>query len=292
MSTYERPQSLAEALLALAKRPRLIIAGATDVYPADANRQGWGRAAIGTRDDEHFLDISAIDPLRRIEMGPESVEMGSNVTWTDVREMALPAWFDALRLAAREVGGPQIQNRATIAGNLCNASPAADGVPPLLALNARVRLNRVASEREIPLSEFITGNRSTTLAPDELLTAIVVPNPTPASQSTFVKLGARKYLVISIAMVAVVLAMEDRVITDVRIAVGACSAVAQRLHDLEQRLVGVAANEALRVLRDTDFAVLTPIDDVRATAEYRRHAARVLVQRALAALAGSEAPDL
>ena len=288
MSAYLRPESLEDALASLSERPRRVLAGGTDVYPADAAAVGWGKPGIDHPDALPILDLSALGALSGIRRFPDRVEIGALVTWTGAIESDLPAWFDCVRLAAREVGGRQIQNRGTLAGNLCNASPAADGVPALLVLDARVRLQRRGGVREVPLEGFITGNRRTGLRPDELMTAIVIPSPAADARSTFLKLGARRYLVISIAMVAACLELKDGRVRDVRIAVGACSEVARRLNGLEARLQGVPAAEAPDMVRDEDFASLSPIDDVRASASYRRHGARVLVRRALDALTRSE----
>ena len=129
--------------------------------------------------------------------------IGALTTWTDVAEApTLPAAFDGLRAAARPIGGRQIQNAGTIAGNLVNASPAADGTPNLLALDAVVELASAArGVRRLPVGDFVTGNRSTVLAPDELVTAVLVPDAPPASPGpTFLKLGSRAYLVISIVV--------------------------------------------------------------------------------------------
>src|SRR5260370_31103109 len=108
---------------------------------------------------------------------------GGATTWSEIAAASLPRCLDPLRAAAREIGAVQIQNRGTIAGNLCNASPAADGVPPLLILDASVELASNRGARRLPLSQFITGNRRTSLAPDEILTAIVMPAPAPALRS-------------------------------------------------------------------------------------------------------------
>ena len=280
MTAYARPKSLRDALGLLSDRPHRILAGGTDVYPADAAAVGWGRPGLNHPDSAPVLDIAGIDALAGIRRFPDRAELGALVTWTEAIESDLPAWFDCVRLAAREVGGRQIQNRGTVAGNLCNASPAADGVPALLVLDARVRLQDQGGSREVPLGAFITGNRRTCLRPGELMTAIVIPSPA-AARSTFLKLGARRYLVISIAMVAACLALKDGRIHDARLAVGSCSEVAQRLHDLEARLEGVPAARARDMVKDDDFAPLSPLDDVRASASYRRHGARVLVRRAL-----------
>lgn len=179
----------------------------------------------------------------------------------------------------------QIQNRATLAGNLCNASPAADGVPPLLTLDASVELASAEGVRTLPLSEFILGNRKTARRPDELMTAILVPKPAYPARSAFLKLGARKYLVISITMVAGLLEVKDGRVAAARIAVGACSAVAQRLPALEAALVGQTAGPGLAGLAaEEHLAGLAPIDDIRADAGYRQDAALVLVKRCLAEL--------
>ena len=288
MSSYVRPTSLDVALGSLSERPYRILAGGTDVYPADAAAIGWGRPGIDHPDSAPILDISALDTLSGIRRLADRFEIGALVTWTEAIESDLPAWFHCVRLAAREVGGRQIQNRGTLAGNLCNASPAADGVPALLVLNARVRLEHRGGSREIPLEEFLTGNRRTCLRPGELMTAIVIPAPATGTRTTFLKLGARRYLVISIAMVAACLELKNGRIHDARLAVGACSEVAQRLTGLETRLQGALAAEAPDMVRDEDFASLSPLDDVRASAPYRRHGARVLVRRALDSLVRRE----
>jgi CO/xanthine dehydrogenase FAD-binding subunit len=176
-----------------------------------------------------------------------------------------------------------------VAGNLCNASPAADGVPPLLALDARVELRSARGQRELPLADFILGARRTALEPGELVTAILVPAAPAATRSHFAKLGARRYLVISIAMVAVVIEPQGGRVARARVAVGACSAVARRLQALEAALAGAPLDAGLGALAlEEHFQALQPIDDLRASAGYRREAARVLVRRALAHLGAGE----
>lgn len=213
------------------------------------------------------------------------MRIGGRTTWTQVAAADLPPCFDALKQAAREVGSIQIQNAGTVAGNICNASPAADGVPPLLALDAMVELMSGAGVRRLPLGDFITGYRRTARRPDELVTAILVPRTIERGRSVFLKLGARKYLVISIAMVAAIVETDAGQVTQARIAVGACSAVAQRMPALEAALLGRPARAGLGDVAVADHvADLAPIDDVRATADYRRHAALALVRRALEAV--------
>jgi N-methylhydantoinase B len=208
-----------------------------------------------------------------------------------VRDAPLPPGLEALVQAALEVGGRQIQNQGTLGGNLCNASPAADGVPVLLALDAQVELRSRAGSRRMSLAEFVLGNRRTALAPGELLVAIYLPLGSPCARSQFLKLGHRRYLVISIAMVAVsVDADAQNRLARCAVAVGACSAAAKRLPRLEERLLGLppsqAAGAAASALASGDAAALlaplSPIDDVRGTAGYRREAVRELIGRAIA----------
>lgn len=280
MASYLRPTRLDEALDALASRAAdpgtpgwTVLAGATDIYPA----------RVGRVIDDDVLDISAIDGLRAIERTDGLIRIPAGATWTDLLRADLPPAFDGLKTAARAVGGVQIQHRGTLIGNICNASPAADGVPNLLALDARVELRSAAGRRDVPVGEFIVGNRRTVRRPDELVTALLVPEPPAAARSTFLKLGARAYLVISIAMVAVVLEVAaDGTIADVRIAIGACSEVATRLPAAEARVLGQPADAAVGArITAADLADLRPIDDVRASAGYRRAAALILVRRAV-----------
>lgn len=274
---YARPSELDEALRLLAGGVWTVLAGGTDLYPATT--------AQTLRGD--VLDIGGIDPLRGIAQTPAHWRIGGRTTWTDVLRAELPPAFDALKLAAREVGSVQIQNAGTVAGNLCNASPAADGVPPLLVLDAEVELTSAAGARTLPLPDFLTGPRRTGRRPDELLTAILVPTRSATGRSAFLKLGARKYLVISIAMTAVRLAVADGRVAEAAIAVGACSATAQRLPAVEAALTGRPADATLpQAVRDADMAAhLAPIDDIRGSAAYRTQAAAELVCRAVANVA-------
>jgi len=275
---YLRPQNLDDALEILGDGAR-VLAGATDLLPA-AGELGL---------DGAFVDISRLQSLKSISRDGQSVRIGGAATWSEIARADLPPAFAALKAAAREIGGLQIQNRGTLAGNLCNASPAADGVPPLLALDAELELASHRGRRRLPLRDFLLGARKTALAPGELLTGIVCPMPPENLRSAFFKLGARRYLVISIAMVAVAMKIAEGVARDVRIAVGACSATAMRLPAAEARLTGAPANDGFGdLLCPEDFDALTPIDDVRARADYRRAAALELTRRAARACVNGE----
>lgn len=279
MTAYRRPTRLEEALALLAEAPTppLLLAGGTDIYPARAMAEAWMRPI-----DRPLLDLSALPELAGIEDRGDHHRIGALVTWAALRDAELPPWFGALRQAGRQVGGAQVQNRGTLVGNLCNASPAADGVPPLLALDAAIELASLGGTRRLPLTEFLRGNRQTALADGEIATAVIVPKAAPDSMARFEKLGARAYLVISIVMVAAVIEAEAGRIARARIAIGACSPVAQRLPALEAALAGQPLALAATVPEAAHLAALSPIDDVRATAAYRRHAALVLLRRVLA----------
>jgi CO/xanthine dehydrogenase FAD-binding subunit len=268
---YLRPTTLDETVEALHLHGGRVLSGGTDVFPS------LGEAPLsGT-----VVDISGVRELSGIAVSEDGVRIGARTTWSAIARAALPPAFDALGAAAREVGAVQIQNAGTVGGNLCTASPAADGVPPLLILDASVELASRAGRRVLPLAEFITGYRRTGLAPGEVVSAVLVP-PQPDAASRFLKLGARRYLVISIAMVAALVAVEDGAVAEARVAVGACSPAARRLAELEAALVGLPARAGLgAAVAPAHLAALDPIDDLRATASYRRDAALALVRRAL-----------
>lgn len=274
---YERPATLTRALELLAGGPARVLAGGTDLYPATGDHSLSG----------DIVDLTGIADLSRIDAGAAGMRIGACVTWAMLARASLPPALDALAQAAREVGGRQIQNAGTIGGNLCNASPAADGVPPLLVLEAIAELTGTDGTRLVPLAEFLTGPRRTALGPGELLTGIRVPRRAMRGRSVFRKLGARRHLVISIASVAVRLVEREGRIADVAVAVGACSAVARRLITVEaalrdQPLAGAGA----RIADDLVAAALSPLDDIRASADYRGRAAAELIRRAVADLAG------
>ena len=149
MPDYLRPAGLEEALAALAK-PHTVLAGGTDFYPA----------RVGRAIDENVLDITGIAGLGGIAATAKGWRIGATTRWSELIDADLPPLFDGLKRAARDVGGRQIQNAGTVAGNLCNASPAADGVPPLLALDAEVEIASRRGVRRIALGAFIKIGRA------------------------------------------------------------------------------------------------------------------------------------
>ena len=273
---FLRPTDLSAALTALKGWPWAVLAGGTDFYPA----------RVGRPLPDAILDITALAGLRGVREEAAAYRIGALTTWSEVLAAPLPSAFDGLKRAAREIGGRQVQNAATLAGNICNASPAADGIPALLALEAEVELSAHDGMRRLPLASFVAGGRRTQRRPEELVTAILIPRWSARARSTFCKLGARRYLVISIVIVAATLEVgADGTVVRAAVAVGACSEVAQRLARLEAKLLGKPLAPALAdQVRPDDIAALTPISDIRGSAEYRRDAAVTLVRRALTEL--------
>lgn len=269
---YYAPNDLKDALEIARDFGGKVVAGGTDVYPS--MKQG--------KMPDRFLDITGIAGLKDISTDKNGTRIGAAATWAHIVNTDLPHAFDALKQAALEVGSVQIQNAGTIAGNLCNASPAADGVPPLLALDAVVEVaSHARGTRNIPLPDFLIGVRHTALQPDELMTAILIPPVTANMGSAFEKLGSRKYLVISITMTAAMIACDaEGKIAEARVAVGACSPVAVRLPQLEASIIGQAPSD-VRV-DPAHLVTLSPIDDVRGSTEYRMDVVAKQCERAIA----------
>lgn len=274
MTEYFRPRQLHQAVGLATQSGITIASGCTDLFPATQSQILAGPV----------LDVTRIDGMRGITKNSTGWRIGGATTWSDIlRANLLPA-FDGLKQAAREVGSVQIQNAGTIAGNLCNASPAADGVPPLLILNASVELASAKGTRQVHLQDFLTGPRQTALLTGEILSAVIIPSA--EGQSAFLKLGARRYMVISIAMIAMRLCATDGKVTEAAIAVGACSAVARRLAAQEQAMIGAPLSGlADRVDPALIEPNLAPITDIRADAAYRSGCATELVRRVTAQLA-------
>ena len=280
--TYLRPHLLEDALQWLATERPLVMAGCTDIYPTTQSPSL----------DGPLLDITALDSLRGITRENGWRRFGAATTWDDVLQADLPPAYRMLKQAAREIGAVQIQVSGTIGGNLCTASPAADSVPCLMALDAEIELASVNGSRRLPLAAFLTGPRQTALRPDELLVAIHVPDHAEAGLSGFAKLGARRYLVISIAMVAVRLVVAEGRIDRAAVSIGSCAPVALRHDRLESLIAGCRLDDidklgaaAMPLIADS----LAPIDDIRASAGYRRRAAAELAWRIIGSLCAEAA---
>lgn len=269
-SAYFAPLNLDEALDAMQDSGAVVLAGGTDFFPA------LGRAPFSG----NIVDITRVQSLRGLKWSGDWMRIGAATTWSDVIRFDLPPAFDALKSAARMVGGIQIQNSGTVAGNICNASPAADGVPPLLTLGAEIELASASGTRRMPLDTFLYGPRQTALKHGELVTALHVPRPPAHTTSAFEKLGARKYLVISIAMTAVIIGVDSTGRIDfARICVGSCAPTAMRLNELENDLIGTRPDAVS--IQAHHLEVLAPITDVRADNVYRLEAVPHQITRAI-----------
>ncbi len=254
-----------------------ILAGGTDlVVEMESGR---------TRPDL-VVDIGRATDLRWIRETSAGLEIGAGTTCTDLlRSTVVARQADLLVQAAREVGAVQIQNRATIGGNLGTASPAADLTPVLFALGARVRLRSLAGSRELAVEDFVTGYRTTARRPDELIESIALPLRTPGERRAFRKVGTRRAQ--SISKIVVAFAIDARNGT-ARIAAGSVAECTIRLRALEAAILreldpaGFPSAGLERVVDASLAQDIRPRDDVRSTAEYRRAVTARLLVRLLA----------
>lgn len=269
------PTTLDEALRVLADDPTIVLAaGCTDLMV---------RSAEALHEMDRVIDLLAIPELagiREIDSG-SGLEIGATTTFSEIRRSpAIRSAFPALAEAAGWIGGLQIQNRATLGGNLANASPAGDSLPVLLALDASVVIASATGKREIPYSTFHTGYRKTALQPGEILAAVRLPLPAPGTVQAFRKVGTREAQAISKVVVAMVGRVEDGRVADLRLAAGSVAATPIRLRSAEEAVRRMppgpeAAERAGRAAADA----VEPIDDVRSTADYRRFALERVVRR-------------
>jgi len=253
------PRSLDDALRLKAENPgALPIQGGTDVMVA----LNFDRAR-----PEALLNLNEVSELRGWSRDNGTLRLGSGLTYAEAMTGPLAEEMPALGEASRTVGSPQIRNRGTIGGNLGTASPAGDALPPLLIEGAVIELASVRGTRRLPLEEFLVGPKENALADDELIVAAVVH---PCGQpQTFMKVGPRNAMVIAVCSLALV---ADRERGEIRAAFGSAGPV-----------TGLASCriEESETFPEQVAAASSPIDDVRGTAAYRRHALRILTNRAL-----------
>ncbi len=275
---YHRPRCLEEAWDLRRKIPgSRFVAGGTDVMVQIKNR---------TVSPPALISLRSIPKLSGVETasagGAGSTSIGALTTVAEIVEHPeLAATYPVLIEAARRLGTKQIRNVATIGGNLCNASPCADTAPPLLVLDARVRLEGPDGSRELPLSRFFTGPGETCLADGEIMTAILLDGSTSRPRAAFLKKG-RVRVDLAIASVAVLLELNGGSCRKVRCAAGSVAPVPVRLAAVEELLEGAAPTRELLTRAGALAAEsVSPISDVRASAEYRRQIAGVYVRRAV-----------
>lgn len=273
------PSTWAEALAAKAEHPEaVVVCGGTDVM-VDLNFDRLRPTML--------VDLTGIDELRQWDVDGATVRIGAAVPYARIID-ELAKEVPALAIASRTVGSPQIRNRGTVGGNLGSASPAGDAHPPLLATGATVEVASVRGSRQVPIDEFFVGVKRSCLAPDELISSVVVPRATGPQQ--FSKIGTRNAMVIAVASFALAL---DPVAQRVGTGVGSAAPTPRRAREAEQLLGAELASsgqwEARRPLDEllvARFAELVaaaaaPIDDVRGTAPYRTHALGVMARRTL-----------
>ena len=235
-------------------------------------------------DADLVVDLSRVASLNSITEDDNGVQLGCGVTFAQILEWRPGGVVETLmQPMAAAFAGPPIRNLATVGGNICDASPAADVSPPLLALDARVKLESAGNaSRLLTLEEFFQGVRQTALRSDELLTSIEIPQPDSSDRAFYYKLGNRKADAIAIVSVAIVLRRESDQVQHVRIALGAVAPVAMRAHKAEAKLLGHTLSARNIAAAATAAAVeASPIDDFRASAAYRRRMVEVLVRRGL-----------
>jgi CO/xanthine dehydrogenase FAD-binding subunit len=275
------PRSLDEAVAALQETPdATILAGGTDLMVA---------VNAGTHRPEGVVALARVPELRSWRREGDEVVLGACLTYTEMEHGELASLVPALCQAARTIGSPQIRNAATIGGNLGTASPAGDTLPVLAALDAVIEIRGPAGTRSVPVLEFVTGVKTTVLAPGELVTAVRLP--VLRGPQEFLKVGTRNAMVISVVMAALVVDLDGRT---VRLGLGSVAPVPVRAREAEAyaearvdwegsgsgraRITDAAVFERFGELAATATA---PIDDHRSTAAYRRHAVAVCARRAI-----------
>ncbi|MFL6200337.1 MAG: FAD binding domain-containing protein [Thermoanaerobaculia bacterium] len=271
--TFVQPHSLEEAVRYLDGDPGLVpAAGCTDLMVR-------GVEALHRMD--RVIDLLGVPELRGIQEIENGLEIGATTAFSEIRRSAaVRSLFPALADAAGQIGGWQIQNRATLGGNLANASPAGDSLPLLLALDATVVLASVRGLREIPYDGFHAGYRKTALQPGEIVVRIRLPLPPAGTVQAFRKVGTREAQAISKVVVAMAGRIEDGRIADLRLAAGSVAPTPIRLRAAEDAVRGQAPGpEAADIAGREAAGAVTPIDDVRSTAEYRRFALERVVRR-------------
>jgi len=258
--TIATPRTLDDALSMLRDAPLVPIAGATDLYVG---------LNFGTLTSQQFIDLTRIEELRGIDVRDDTLVIGAGTTFTALMQSAtVLTRLPMLAQAASQVGGVQIQNRATIGGNIANGSPAGDSLPVLAVADAILVLRSASNERRVPFTGFYTGYRASVLRPDELIVSIEIP--AVEGKQWFRKVGTRAAQAISKLVIAAVRADAPR------IAIGSVAATTIRLPKTEAALAsGVNIDDAVNTLE----AEIAPIDDVRSTADYRRKVAGNLLRR-------------
>jgi len=270
MSQYLRPRTLAEALDGRAQHPDwMVLAGGTDLMVNATHRP----------EPAGILDLWRLPELRGIAL-TDVLTIGAGTTWLEVEHHpAVLEQFGPLAAAAREIGALQIQARGTLGGNVGTSSPVGDSLPVLLAFDAEIELASSRGRRRVPYREFCTGYRKTAMAADELIVAAHLPLPAARTRTTWRKVGTRRAQSISKVMGAAFIELDGNVVTRARVALGAVADRPIRVTAVEQAVVGLPLGRAAEAARTAMRTAITPIDDIRSTAAYRRDVAENLIAR-------------
>lgn len=266
--SFVMARSLEEAFDALGAGA-LPVAGGTDLY-VRFRRDG---------NEPDLVGLEGLSALGGIEEGPDHLSIGGAVTWQQVIDSsAVACCAPLLALAARQIGGPAVRHMGTVGGNLCTASPAGDGLVSLWALGASVELISRSAKRILPIDEFLHGPGIVELHPDELLKSVRVPKVSGMG-CFFHKVGKRKALAIAVGSLAALWRCEEGRLRNVRLVFGSMGPRPVRVAEAEAFLEGVVPDEKLfGTAADICSQAVSPIDDIRASADYRRHLAGGLVE--------------
>lgn len=251
-----------------------VFIGGTDLLP-QIRDQVW--------QPDHLIDLNNIGELCYVKELNGVICIGSTTTLSQVVNSPfvkknLPALHDATSI----MGSPQIRNRASITGNICNASPAADSAPPLYVHNAEVIIKSLRETKVLPINEVFTGPKINCLQPNELLTEIRIPIPRNKSASSFLRIGRRKAFTLSVVSAATYLGMESRKCVDARIALGSVAATPKRVQEVEEILKDRELTpELINKASELSKECIIPITDIRGTADYRKDMCEVLVKRTI-----------
>ena len=275
---YFAPRKIKEALEILSRYGKeiKIIAGGTDLLVQYYDRlyevNGW-------------LDLRYIKELKEVKIYEDKMAIGAMVTHTQLEKSEdIKKYFPVLSLAAADIGSPQIKNRGTIGGNIVNASPAGDLLPPLMAYEAQFRLLSNRGEVVVPAEEFFIGPKETILKPDQLLTQIILPLPHERTYGSWIKIGKRKAVVIATITLALVVKMAEgnKTIKEVRTCLGSVAPTPIEIKEIRKKMVGKRFNQLdFDQLGQIVEDKITPIDDIRGTREYRKDVAKEIMINAL-----------
>jgi CO/xanthine dehydrogenase FAD-binding subunit len=275
-------QDIEQCLSLLAERGSgaAIIAGGTDLHVLMRG---------GTEQPGLLIHVGNVAELGQVSETGGRISIGAALTHSALARYAADKGIDCLALAAASIGSPQVRNAATAGGNIANASPAADLYPPLLVLDAVVRLRSSRRTRDVPLQEFARGPGVSVIEPDEMITEVTFEKPAQRCFTGFIKIGLRNALAVSIASAAIYAASTHGRIDCVRIACGAVAPTPLRMKRVEALIAGEAPSAELVKQAETEAAGLCdPLSDIRSSAEYRRYVTGVivsrLIERAFAAL--------